>query len=463
MDKLRGKKSIFDLSLLPTVFALAGPAMIEMAMGTAVQYIDTAMVGSLGTEATAAVGSTSTVGWLVNGTVSAFGVGFLAYIAQRLGAGEKEKARKAAGQSVLAVLVLGLLFTAIPLALSRQVPVWMQVDPAIRATAARYFFILYLPMLFRSASTIFGTVLRAAGDTKTPMRVGIGVNLINVVLNFLLIYEQRSISVFGLRVPMWGAGWGVIGAAVASAVSFVFGGLALTLMFFRHPVISPRGQSLRPDWELLRPCLRVSFPNMLQRFGTSLGYVAFAAMINALGPVSAAAHIIANTVESAFYIPGFGMMQAAATLTGNAIGARDLPRQKKLAGTIVFLEVALMLVSGALLFAFAPPLVGLFSKDPAVIALGVTVLRMVACSEPIYGVSIALEGMLQGAGKTKIPFVINMTGMWGVRILGTWICTVLLRLGLEAAWGCMIGHNVLLFILFSLYYLRGNWNPLKQA
>ena len=460
MNELRDKKSIFDLSLMPTVFALAGPAMIEMAMSTAVQYIDTAMVGALGTEATAAVGSTSTVGWLVNGTVSAFGVGFLAYIAQHLGAGEQERARKAAAQSVLAVLVLGLLFTAVPLALSRQVPAWMQVDPDIRATAARYFFILYLPMLFRSASMIFGTVLRAAGDTKTPMRVGIGVNLINVVLNFLLIYKPRTLTLLGLRVPMWGAGWGVIGAAVASAASFVFGGVVLTLLFFRHPLISPHGQSLRPDWEVLRPCLRVSFPNMLQRFGTSLGYVAFAAMINALGPVSAAAHIIANTVESAFYIPGFGMMQAAATLTGNAIGARDLPRQKKLARTILLMETALMLVSGALLFAFAPPLVGLFSKDAAVIALGVTVLRMVACSEPIYGVSIALEGMLQGAGKTRIPFVINMTGMWGVRILGTWICTVLLPYGLEAAWGCMIGHNLLLFLLFGAYYLRGSWNPL---
>lgn len=461
MKKLRHDKSIFDLSLLPTVFALAGPAMVEMAMGTAVQYIDTAMVGSLGTAATAAVGSTSTVGWLVNGTVSAFGVGFLAEIAQRLGAGETERARRAAAQSVLAVLVLGLLFTALPLSLSGLVPVWMQVDPAIRATASRYFFILYLPMLFRSASTIFGTVLRAAGDTRTPMRVGIGVNLINVVLNFLLIYEPRTLTLLGLRVPMWGAGWGVIGAAAASAVSFVFGGAVLTLLFFRHPVISPRGCSLRPDPAVLRPCLRVSFPNMLQRFGTSLGYVAFATMINALGPVSAAAHIIANTVESAFYIPGFGMMQAAAALTGNAIGARDLIRQRKLARTIVLLEVALMLLSGSLLFLFAPPLVGLFSKDAAVIALGVRVLRMVACSEPIYGVCIALEGMLQGAGKTKIPFVINMAGMWGVRILGTWICTVPLHFGLEAAWGCMIGHNVLLFLLFGAYYLRGNWNPLK--
>ncbi len=462
MNDLRGKKSIFDLSLLPTVFALAGPAMLEMAMDTAVQYIDTAMVGTLGTEATAAVGATSTVSWLVGSTVMAFGVGFLAYISQRLGAGENEKARRAAAQSVLAVLALGLLFTAVPLALSRRVPVWMQADPSIQAVAARYFFILYAPMLFRAASMIFGTVLRAAGDTKTPMRVGIGVNLTNVVLNFLLIYEPRTLRLFGRAVPVWGAGWGVIGAAAASAASFVLGGTLLTLLFFRHPVISPRGYPLRPDKSVLLPCLRVSFPNMLQRFGTSLGYVAFAAMINALGPTSAAAHIIANTVESAFYIPGFGMMQAAAALTGNAIGAGDLPRQKKLARTILLLETALMLVSGALLFAFAPPLVRMFSKDAAVIALGVTVLRMVACSEPIYGLSIALEGMLQGAGCTKVPFVINMIGMWGVRILGTWICTVFLSFGLVSAWGCMIGHNILLFLLFAAYYLRGRWNPLQQ-
>ena len=155
-------------------------------------------------------------------------------------------------------------------------------------------------------------------------------------------------------------------------------------------------------------------------------------------------------------------MQASAALTGNAIGARDLPRQQKLARTILLLELVLMLISGGLLFAFAPPLVRIFSRDPAVISLGVRVLRMVACSEPIYGACIALEGMLQGAGKTKIPFVINMSGMWGVRILGTWICTVLLHFGLVSAWGCMIGHNLLLFLLFALYYRYGSWNPLRE-
>ena len=240
---------------------------------------------------------------------------------------------------------------------------------------------------------------------------------------------------------MWGAGWGVEGAAIASAAAFTFGGAAITLALLRHPRISPRGCSIRPDRAILRPFFRVALPNMAQRFTTSLGYVAFAAMINALGDVSTAAHTVANTVESAFYIPGYGMQAAAATLTGNAI---------------------MMLVSGALLFAFAPQMVRLFSRDAAVIALGSTVLRMVACSEPIYGVSIVVEGMLQGAGKTLAPFVFNICGMWGVRILGTFLCTRLLGLGLVSAWACMIAHNLLLCLMFVLYHRYGNWNPLEE-
>ena len=463
MPERLGKKRIFAWSLLPAVLSLAWPTMLEQLLQTAVQYIDTAMVGSLGTQATAAVGSTATVGWLVGSSTAAFGVGFLAYISQALGAGDEDRAKKAAGQSVLAVLVVGLFFTAVTLSLSPLVPVWMQVDPAIRSLASRYFFILYLPMLPRTASVIFGTVLRAAGDTRTPMRVGLAVNALNVILNFLLIYPSRTLSLFGLRLPMWGAGWGVVGAAAASAIAFAFGGIAITLALYRHRRISPRGQSLCPDRKVLAPCLRVAFPNMLQRFGTSLGYVAFAAMINALGEISTAAHTVANTVESAFYIPGYGMQAAAATLTGNCLGAGDEKKRRGLARLIILLEVGLMLLSGSLLFAFAPAMAGIFSKDPAVIALGNTVLRMVACSEPFYGVSIVIEGMLQGAGKTKVPFVVNILGMWGVRILGTWICTTQLGMGLVSAWGCMIGHNLLLFALFLVYYLRGTWNPLAQG
>ena len=450
-----------NTAMIVTILTLAWPTMLEQLMQTAVQYIDTAMVGSLGTQATAAVGATTTVNWLIGSTVSAFGVGFLAFIAKACGANDRAAASRAVAQAVFVTAAVGTLFTVLTVGLSSVIPVWMQVDEGIRDLASRYFLILYLPMLPRTATIIFGMVLRAAGDTKTPMKVGVLVNVINVVLNFLLIYPTRPLTLFDITFIMPGAGMGVIGAAAASAIAFLVGGIRITMVLWKHPMVSPRGQRFKPDAEILRPCMKVALPNMFQRFGTSLGYVAFAAMINSLGDVATAAHTIANTVESAFYIPGYGMQTAAATLAGNACGAGDRQRMKNLAAMFIPIEVGLMILSGGALFLSAPALVDIFSDAPEVIELGTTVLRMVALSEPFYGFSIILEGMMQGVGKTREPFAYNILGMWGVRIVGTLICTQLLGMGLVAAWGCMIAHNLLLFVLFLICYIRGNWNPLK--
>lgn len=447
------------LAMLPAIVSLAWPTVLEQFMQTAVQYIDTAMVGSLGKQATAAVGSTGTVSWLVGSTVSAIAVGFLAYISQAMGAGRNDDAKKASGQAVMAVIAVGLLFTALTMSLSGVIPVWMQVDVNIREPASRYFMILYSPMLFRTASIIFGTVLRSVGDTKSPMIAGIFVNVINIVLNFILIYPTRLVSVFGKELTVYGAGWGIEGAAAASAVAYTVGGIIITVTLWRHKEISPKGQKLFPDLTILNPCLKVAIPNMLQRFATSLGYVAFASMINSLGETATAAHTIANTVESAFYIPGYGMQTAAATLSGNACGAKDKERLSGLARVTIPLVVILMVLSGGLLFLFAPQLMSLFSDDAEVIALGTTVLRMVAVSEPFYGVPIVVEGIMQGAGKTVTPFIFNVLGMWCVRIVGTFFCTQILGYGLVSAWACMIGHNILLFALFIVHYATGRWKP----
>ena len=453
------KRDLTDRGMLAVILALAWPTMLEQLMQTAVQYIDTAMVGTLGTQATAAVGATATVNWLISSTVSAVGVGFLSYIAKACGAGDGGRARRAVSQAALTVAAVGLFFTVLTAAVSGRVPVWMQVEPDIRGMTSRYFLILYLPMLPRTASIIFGTVLRAAGDTRTPMKIGGMMNVINVILNFFLIYPTREIALFSGHFTVWGAGLGVVGAAVASAVSFTVGGVWITWVVWNHPQVSPRGQTFRLDGQIMRPCLRVAFPNMLQRFGTSLGYVAFAAMINSLGETATAAHTIANTVESAFYIPGYGMQTAAATLAGNACGAGDRRRMKTLASMFIPLEVVLMMGSGAVLFLAAPALMRLFSASEEVIAQGMTVLRMVAVSEPFYGFSIIIEGFMMGVGRTRRPFVYNIVGMWLVRIVGTFLCTQWLGMGLVSAWACMIAHNLLLFALYSVCYVRGTWNP----
>ncbi len=456
MTAQKAKKGL-PWQMLPVILSLALPTMLEQLLNTAVQYVDTAMVGSLGTAAVAAVGSTTTVNWLVGSTVSAVGVGFLAYIARACGAGKLEKAKAASAQAVLCVLVIGLLFTLITLLISPFVPALMQVDPDVSPLASRYFFIIYTPMLFRCASMILGTVLRAAGDTKTPMLVGLFVNAVNVVLNWFLIFPTRYISLFSLKIFMPGAGWGVEGAAIASAISFVAGGICIFIALWRHPQISPKGYSVKPDKEVLAPCFRVAFPNSLQRFGTSLGYVVFASMVNSVGGVATAAHTVANTVESAFYIPGYGMQTAGATLAGNCYGANDRKKLNDIAKMMLIIEVFLMLISGTLLFLLSPYIVRLFASEKAVILLAVTVLRMVALSEPFYGVSIIIEGMMQGMGKTVMPFVSNLVCMWCVRIVGTFICTQILSLGLVSAWACMIAHNLVLFVLFVIMYASGRW------
>ncbi len=445
------------------MLGLAWPTMLEQMLQVAAQYVDSAMVGRLGAAATAAVGATSTINWMVGSTLSSLGVGFLAFIAREYGAERYENARRAVAQSVLVTIVAGLLFTAASLSLARYIPGWMNADVEIRPTAARYFFIIYSPMLLRAAMVVFGTVLRASGDTRTPMKVNVLMNLVNVVLNFLLIYRTRDIRLLGatLRVP--GAGLGVTGAAVSTAAGFAVGGAAMTVALWRHPRISPKGRRLKPDPAILKPCLRVAMPAALQRFGTSFGYVAFASLINSLGTVSTAAHTIANTAESAFYIPAYGIHTAAATLSGNASGMKDQDYMRSITRTLLILEPAMMAVSGAVLFIFAPRMMALFTPDAEVISLGTKVLRMVAVTEPLYGIAVVLEGIFMGVGDTMYAFVCNIVSMWGVRVLGTFILVRVFGLGLTAAWGAMIAHNILLCILFALRYRSQRWNPLVSG
>jgi putative MATE family efflux protein len=262
---------------------------------------------------------------------------------------------------------------------------------------------------------------------------------------------------------MPGADLGVAGAAVASAIAFLVGGILITAALWRHPLVSPRGLKIRPDMSILRPCLMTALPNILQRFGVAMGFVAFGTMVNSIGQTATAAHTIANTVEQAFYIPGFGMQTAASTLIGNAYGAGDERLMKRYSSIFIPIEVGLMILSGGALFLTAPMLVDIFSNSPEVIHLGSYVLRMVAVSEPFYGFSIIVEAMMFGVGRTKAPFIYNITGMWCVRIVGTFICTQILGMGLISVWACMIAHNMVIFFIYLIVYIRGTWNPLSHS
>lgn len=450
-----------DKSLYALIAALAWPTMVEQALGTVVQYVDTAMVGRMGAHASACVGLTASTQWLVNSPLWALATGVLACTARSVGAKDDDMARRTASQAVLLALISGLVIGAVTLAVSPFLPAWLGAEEALRRDGSLYFAIVCAPMLFRAAQVIFSAAIRATGDTRTPMFINLGMNTLNIVLNALFIFETRAVSVSGLSFTMPGLGWGVIGAAVATAVSYVFGGAAMTLVFWRNRYISPRGRRIRLDREAMAPCVRIGIPVVGTRVATTLGHVVFTSLVTSLGTTALASHTIAITAEQAFYIPGYGMQTAASTLAGQSLGEGDEKKLRRVSHTIMLMTMGMMTVTGAILFAIPGRMMGLFTPDAAVIAGGIPVLRIVALSEPIYGMSIILEGTFSGVGDTKAPFVISLACMWGIRILFTWICVKALGFGLVPVWLCMVADNVMRGVLLGVRYARGRW--LREA
>ena len=191
--------------------------------------------------------------------------------------------------------------------------------------------------------------------------------------------------------------------------------------------------------------------------GTSMvscfGYVVFAGLVSGMGTTVFAAHSIAVTAETIFYVPGYGLRSAASTLIGNARGEGNKKKLKTVGILSVLLTVAVMCVSGLVLFFGAHLLMSLFTPSRPVVDLGAEMLRLVALSEPFFGLMVVLEGIFYGLGRTRYSFIVETVGMWCIRILFTFLCVRYWGLGLKAVWYCMIADNVCKAILFAVPFL----------
>ncbi|MBR3305286.1 MAG: MATE family efflux transporter [Christensenellaceae bacterium] len=436
---------------LSEIVNLAWPAILQEALNTIVNYIDTAMIGGMGAEASAAVGLTGTVNWLVMSIPGALGIGVLSVAAQANGAGDRETVRKAGQQSVFITIVMGLILTVLCLAVSPFIVAWLGGDELIRADATEYFVITMIPLVFRVANVVFSNALRGVSDMKTPMYANLTMNIVNIVLNFFLIYPSRT--VLGISIP--GAGLRVTGCAIATAASFVMGGTMMLVAFLRNREYMITESGLHYDRHVMSKCLGIGIPASVKRSIICFGHVAFSSMIAKLGVIPLAAHTIAIQAEQAFYIPGYGFQSAAATLAGNAVGERNKEKLRHLAFTVCLMAATLMFAAGSALFIFSEGLMGIFTPDDAVIRLGASVLKIVAVSEPVYGILVILEGIFDGIGDTKAPVLFSIISMWGIRILGTYLMINLFGLGLEAVWVMMVADNVSRCIMLLVRFLRG--------
>lgn len=455
---LNTKKYLFNnKQIIFSIFALAWPSIVEQALQTVVQYADSAMVGRIGPQASAAIGLTTTVTWLINSPFFAMGIGVLAYISSAIGAKKFNEAKSAATQSIIIALVLGIIVGITTLSVSPFLPKWLGANPEIQRNASLYFAIICLPMLFRASNIVFGSVLRATGDMKTPMIVNLIMNVVNILLNFILIYDSRVISLGSFCFSIFGAGLGVVGSATATAIAYCVSGTLMFIALYRNALVSPKGTKIRINKPIMTQCIKVGIPVTLERVTTCLGQVAFTSLVTKLGTIAFAAHSIALTAEQAFYIPGYGMQASASTLAGNAVGEKNEKKLNHISITIIGIAVSVMTVTGGILFLFPQAMMSIFTQDNTVISSGASALRIVALSEPMFAALIILEGIFNGVGDTKVPFFISLFSMWGVRLVSTYLCVSVFNLGLNAVWLSMVADNVVRCILLAVRFVSGRW------
>lgn len=309
MDETKGMRK--------RVLTLAVPSIIENMLLSIVEYADTGMVGSLGPMATAAVAVNTPVTWLFNSTIMAISVGGTVAVAQSIGAGKNEKAKRLTDQAWMAVLVFSAVVLVGLLALSRWIPVWMGAEPEIIDIAVTYLRIIAVGLPFAFVSIVFNGILRGSGDTKTPLKLNMMTNVLNVIGNFLLIFPERDILLGDMSIHMWGAGWGVAGAAISTTVSRIVAAVLVVIMMTRQPVIKLDIRRQKADRDLLGQIFRIGIPTALERLSISSGQIVFFRVVSSLGTASLAAHQLANTAESIAYMPAFGFQIAATTLVGH--------------------------------------------------------------------------------------------------------------------------------------------------
>ena len=466
LGKLRGGSPLSGGERFKLTLLLAWPSILAQLSMCLMSYIDAAMVGRLGSAQAAAIGLVSTTTWIFGSFCYANASGFSVQVAHRCGAKDFAGARRLFRHGIWITLAVSVLLALLAVSIHRALPRWLGGSPEILADASAYFLIyaLFLPCMqvaiFSEASLI------ASGNVKVPGIVSVAMCALDVVFNYLFIFV---------------AGLGVKGAALGTGLATACAGAFLVVYAARHSEeLRQEGSWLRPARRILgsirtlrtearaadslfdrgqkdmfRQAFGISWPLWLQNLISRGAYIAATVLVAPLGTIAIAANSFAIIAEGFCYLPGYGMEDAATTLVGQSLGAKRPDMARRFAWLTIGTGAAMMTFLAVLMWIFAPQVMGLLSRDPEVIALGVKCLRIEAWAELLYGVSIVAYGCCVGAGDTLVPSLINLLSMWVIR-LG--LALVLIpRYGLAGYWVAMAVELSVKGVVFAVRIARGRW------
>lgn len=420
------------------VLNLATPAILAQLTTTMMQYIDASMVGSLGAEASAAIGLIETTTWLLGSICSACAAGFYVQVSHQLGATDNATARNTLRQGIISVLITSTLLGLLALCISPFLPAWLGGNNHINGTASAYFAIIALALPAFQFSMFASGMLRSSGNMIVPSIMSVVMMALDVVFNFFLIFPTRTLTILNTEFIMPGAGLGVIGAGIGTvSAELVAALISMYLLCFRSKVLSLRLDKgrFRPTAKVVKKALHIGLPMGLQQAVMCSAYVMATIIIAPLGTIAIAANSFGIIVESLCYMPGYGVSDAATTLVGQSLGAGRKELMKRFAWISVGLGMIIMCIMGIVMYAGSPLALTMMTPDGEVQKLGVEILRIEAFAEPMFGASIICYGVFVGAAQTLTPSIMNLASMWGVRI--TLAALLAPSMGLRGVWMAM--------------------------
>jgi len=457
-EVIRGNGAVGGGKRLRLAVSLSIPAIIAQISAIIMQYIDAAMVGSLGAGPSASIGLVTTSTWIFFGLCSAASVGFSVQVAHLIGSGNEEGARSVFRQSLIATFLLSLLMASIGVAISKPLPYWLGGSPDINGNATLYFMITMIAMPVFQYSYLAAGMLRCSGNMVFPGVIGVLVCVLDVAFNFFLIFPTRDTILLGVPMTVPGVGLGVWGAAAGTALAEVVATSIMLwkLIFARGPLrLFRRHWSFKLHRESMKNAFKIGFPVAIERFLTSGAQVILTIIVAPLGACSIAANAFAVVAESICYMPGYGIADAATTLIGQSIGAGRKRLASQFAYTCVGMGMCVMTVLGVIMYFTAPYIIGLMTPDAEILRLGVVALRTEAWAEPLYAAAIVCYGAFVGAGDTIIPSVMNLGCMWVIRII---LAAILAPIyGLHGVWIAMCFELCCRGLFFLSRLRSGRW------
>ncbi|NUN68197.1 MAG: MATE family efflux transporter [Bacteroidetes bacterium] len=451
-DAIRGTEADYtQISMGRAVFLLAIPMILELMMESTFAVVDIYFVGALGPSAVATVGLTETYLFLLYSIGMGLATAVTAVIARRIGEKEREKAGVAAVQAVLLALAVSVPFAVAGIFYSRELLALMGADEWTLEHGYRYMQWTLGANVVVLLLFINNAIFRGAGDAAIAMRVLWIANGLNMLLDPLLIFGWGPVPAMGIE-----------GAAIATLTGRGIGVILQFWMLFRGSNhIRVLREQMQVQWETLVTIVRTSLGGIGQMIVAMLSWIFVMRILAEFGSTVVAGATIAMRIMMFTLMPAWGMSNAVATLVGQNLGAGKPDRAERSVWVTGVWNMAFLIVVSILYNMYAGVLVGFFTEDAEVIAVGSLWLTIVSYSYFVYGWWMVATQAFNGSGDTVTPTKINLVFFWLIQIPLSYVMAKVLGLGYHGVFWAIFASETSVGIFTLWLFTRGKWKTVK--